>query len=172
MPIRYKRVPLFPLYRVGTDGSVWRLMDKKTWVKLRGSTIGSKSPHKAVTLYNHVGRVTKYVHRLVLEAFVGPCPPGMEGIHYPDQDYRNNELSNLQWGTRALNVKHREEIGKNNTGSANGNAKLTEEDVVFCLRAFARGVSVTALSRFFDVSRWSIGEVKRRQAWKHVKVPE
>ena len=28
----------------------------------------------------------KYIHRLVLEAFVGPCPEGMEARHFPDSD--------------------------------------------------------------------------------------
>ncbi len=43
-----------------------------------------------------------YVHRLVLEAFVGPCPPGMEGCHWNDVP-DDNRLSNLRWGTRKEN---------------------------------------------------------------------
>lgn len=44
------------------------------------------------------------VHRLVLSAFVGPCPKGCEGLH--DDDKRtNNRLSNLRWGTRAENIE-------------------------------------------------------------------
>jgi hypothetical protein len=44
------------------------------------------------------GATTKQalVHRLVLEAFVGPCPAGMEAKHR-DGDYTNNTLSNLLW---------------------------------------------------------------------------
>lgn len=44
------------------------------------------------------------VHRLVMEAFVGPCPPGREVLHrngIPD----DNRLSNLQYGTRSQNLK-------------------------------------------------------------------
>lgn len=39
------------------------------------------------------------VHMLVLEAFVGPRPTGMECRHFPDRDRTNNRLGNLQWGT-------------------------------------------------------------------------
>lgn len=46
------------------------------------------------------------VHRLVLTAFVGPCPPGMEACH-GDADRRNNHLSNLRWDTKSANCKER-----------------------------------------------------------------
>jgi hypothetical protein len=43
------------------------------------------------------------VHTLVLEAFVGPAPDGMECCH--ENDIRNdNRLVNLRWGTRKSNV--------------------------------------------------------------------
>jgi hypothetical protein len=45
---------------------------------------------------------TVYVHRLVLEAFVGPCPPGMEACH--NNGIRDdNRLENLRWDTRVNN---------------------------------------------------------------------
>lgn len=43
-----------------------------------------------------------HVHRAVLTAFVGPCPPGMECRHL-DGNAANNHLSNLVWGTPAEN---------------------------------------------------------------------
>ena len=44
-----------------------------------------------------------FVHRLVLTAFVGPAPDGMETRH-GDGDPTNNALSNLSWGTHAANI--------------------------------------------------------------------
>lgn len=43
-----------------------------------------------------------YVHRLVMEAFVGPAPDGHECCHR-DGDAGNNSLSNLRWGTPSSN---------------------------------------------------------------------
>jgi hypothetical protein len=43
------------------------------------------------------------VHRLVLEAFVGQCPPGMECCHN-DGDSSNNRVNNLRWDTRSSNT--------------------------------------------------------------------
>jgi hypothetical protein len=45
---------------------------------------------------------TTQVHRLVLAAFVGPCPDGMECRHL-DGNPANNRIENLCWGTRAEN---------------------------------------------------------------------
>ena len=45
---------------------------------------------------------TRPVHLLVLEAFVGPRPPGMECCHW-DNDRSNNQLFNLRWDTKAAN---------------------------------------------------------------------
>lgn len=46
----------------------------------------------------------KYIHRLVLEAFVAPCPDGMEACHN-DGDRTNNHISNLRWDTRLGNCQ-------------------------------------------------------------------
>jgi hypothetical protein len=43
------------------------------------------------------------IHRLVLEAFVGPCPPGLECCHN-DGDRSNAALANLRWDTRSSNT--------------------------------------------------------------------
>lgn len=44
------------------------------------------------------------LHRLVLEAFAGPFPAGMEGCH-SDGNPLNNAASNLRWDTRSANQK-------------------------------------------------------------------
>ena len=41
---------------------------------------------------------TFYVHRLVLETFVGECPEGMECDHI-DRNRSNNRIENLRWIT-------------------------------------------------------------------------
>lgn len=56
------------------------------------------------------GKITHTnIHRLVLEAFTGPCPDGMEACHN-DGNPTNNTIENLRWGTRSENrqdaVKH------------------------------------------------------------------
>ena len=56
--------------------------------------------YQMVDLGRHNHRL---VHRLVLEAFVGPCPPGLECRH-GDGNKANCDLSNLSWDTRSVNA--------------------------------------------------------------------
>lgn len=66
----------------------------------------NKGGHILVNIkYGEKWRV-RYVHRLVLEAFIGPCPKGMETLHHDDVK-SNNRLDNLRWGTRKENVADR-----------------------------------------------------------------
>jgi hypothetical protein len=56
-----------------------------------------------VTLHKDGVQTVVHVHRLVMNAFVGPLPAGMETRHL-DGDYTNNHWpSNLVYGTRAEN---------------------------------------------------------------------
>lgn len=57
-------------------------------------------------------RVVRRVHVLVLEAFVGPRPPGLEGCHW-DDDKDNNHLENLRWDTRSANMQDMLRNGNN-----------------------------------------------------------
>ena len=58
--------------------------------------------HMSIRIVNEDGPKTHLVHRLILGAFVGPCPDGMEACHW-DDDPANNLLSNLRWDTRSAN---------------------------------------------------------------------
>lgn len=60
-----------------------------------------------VALAGPAGRRRQRVHVLVLEAFVGPRPEGMDGRH-ADGNYTDNRLSNLLWDTPQNNNRKRD----------------------------------------------------------------
>jgi hypothetical protein len=98
--VRYNLIEGHPDYRVGDDGSVWSRKSGE-WKPLKPHP--QKRGHCAVDLGR---RSTRYVHHLVLEAFVGLCPEGQECRHL-DGNPGNNRLGNLAWGTRLENMADR-----------------------------------------------------------------
>lgn len=83
--------------RIGSGGPGTRVMNGR----IRKQSIGIKNGYYYVALSATDKRL---VHRLVLEAFVGPCPDGMECCHN-DNNRLNNLVSNLRWDTRYNNVQ-------------------------------------------------------------------
>lgn len=63
----------------------------------------SKQGYLKVTLHKDGTPKQRSVHRLVLEAFVGPRPTGMVCRHL-NGDHLDNRVENLAWGTQAENI--------------------------------------------------------------------
>lgn len=84
-------------------------------IKSRGKplkTYVTKTGRIRVGLYVGGTRKQVYVHRLVAEAFIGPCPQGMECCHN-DGNPKNNHVENLRWDTKSSNQRDKEKHGTN-----------------------------------------------------------
>lgn len=92
------------------------------------------------------------VHRLVLEAFRGPCPPGMETRHL-DGCPRNNTLDNLVWGTHSENecdkFRHGTRIPSQRARPPAGlrTPRRDPVDVAQCVELYALGLSSLEIAR-------------------------
>lgn len=118
-----------------------------------------------VELSRDATRRAFFVHRLVLEAFVGLRPEGLECCH-EDGDRANNRLGNLRWDTHASNMADMRRHGTDPRGERHGMAKLTEHDVREIRRRYAvGGVSQASLGREFGVTQRSVSYVVRRVTW-------
>ena len=86
-------------------GRVWNLRTNK---EQRHVTNGKKdNPHKKVKFRIGGGKhLRDYVHRLVAENFIGPCPEDGMIVNHKDGDPFNNHVSNLEWATVSENNKH------------------------------------------------------------------
>jgi hypothetical protein len=103
------------------------------------------------------------VSTLVLKTFRGPRPPGQECRHFPDRDVTNNNLNNLQWGTKRQNEADKivHETKHNfHKGEKNPRCKLTNEQVL-AIRDDTRSDSV--LGKLYNVHRNTIHRIKSRQ---------
>lgn len=107
--------------------------DRTRRVLSRVLSPGRRGPGKVpyVILSGDGRRQSRSVHTLVLEAFVGVCPPGHEACHW-DDNTTNNHLSNLRWDTHSANMqdcvrngRHQGAIpGRKSSGSGRGNANV------------------------------------------------
>lgn len=173
--VTYKDIPGFPGYRVGDDGSVWscwrrvKFAGKRAlsdeWFRMKPKS--HKSGHLLVSLSPNRRHV--FVHHLILEAFVGPCPDGMEGCHFPDRDPTNNRLDNLRWDTKKANHADAIAHGTKGSGDNSGRSKLTSEQVRTMRAEYAAGgVSHDGLARKYGVSPGNIGFILSRKTWASV----
>jgi hypothetical protein len=103
----------------------------------------------------------------MLEAFVGPCPPGEEGLH-GDGDMFNNTISNLRWGTRRENVHDSMKHGTLPVGERAAASKRTEREVLDIRSAHESGASMSALARQYGMALASIQAIVKGRSWKHV----
>lgn len=113
-----------------------------------------------VFLYKNGKRSVRLVHRLVLQAFVGECPVGME-VRHLNSVRTDNRLCNLAYGTHSDNVIDTIKLGRN------GNQKLNPELVVTIRKRLDDGELVKDLASEYNVSTRAISKVKNRisYAW-------
>jgi len=167
--VEYREVHGFPGYRVGNDGTVWSCRNNrwgigKTWKPLKPWAI--PQGHLYVTLYSWHGKrvVVRYVHRLVLESFIGPCPDGIEACHYPDRTPSNCRVGNLRWDTHLSNMHDSVLHGRTQRGSRHVLSRLTE-DSVRAIRQLLGTMSMTELGARYGVSRGAIAHIRRGSTW-------
>jgi hypothetical protein len=93
-----------------------------------------------VPLCRGSNRTMTQVHRLVLEAFRGPCPPGMEACH-GNGDRGDPRLSNLRWDTHRANMADQCAHGTRMLGERHPLARLTDQEVAEIRARYAEGLS-------------------------------
>lgn len=64
------------------------------------------SGYIGVSLYRGKKGGPKHVHRLVAEAFLGPCPADKHQVNHKDGNKQNPRATNLEWVTRTENSLH------------------------------------------------------------------
>jgi len=164
------------IYEVSDQGRV-RSLDRVVWEQRRAGSrftnrkgrilryVSGPYGHRTVEL-NRNGARRCGIHRLMLLAFVGPCPAGMVCRHI-DGDPVNNSLANLRWGTHQENADDCIQHGRRPRGSGHPNARLSAADVMD-IRTRIPHTSSTALAAEYGVARSTIKDVASGRSWAHL----
>jgi hypothetical protein len=174
--VEYREIADFPGYRVGSDGSVWyawitcragrKLTDR--WKQMKPGT-----HHKGYLYVNLTppagGKYKTFrVHRLVLAAFVGPCPDGMECRHL-NGIKADCRLENLAWGTQEENRSDNSRLNAYQCGETHHYSKLTEKSVRRIRERHAKGgIFLRELAEQFGITLGAVHAIVHRHSWKHV----
>jgi hypothetical protein len=105
----------------------------------------------------------RLVHRLVAEAFLGPCPEGQE-VNHRNGFKVDNRPVNLEYVTRSANLLHRASGGVGR-GVDNASARLTEQTVHAIRRRHAAGEGYKRLAAAYGVTWGTVRAVVKRRTW-------
>lgn len=164
-------------YEVSDQGRI-RSVERRVQMRVNGAgatklvksrvlvTKIAKDGYVRLSLKDASGKMRlRYMHRLVLESFVGLCPLGMEACH-ADGDRSNNHLSNLRWDTRVSNHADKIKHGTTAVGERNkGGGKLTKAQALEIRRRLSDGEVGTSLAKEFGVSNTMITKIRHNELW-------
>ena len=131
---------------------------------VKGQVMSSKpanNGYPAVMLSRQGGKKLCTVHRLVMLAFIGPCPGNQEVAH-ADGNRLNPCLENLRYATRKENVADAVAHGTAPHGYKNKGAKLTPAQVA-AIRSDTR--SLAKIASEYGISRTSVSNVKNHKTY-------
>jgi hypothetical protein len=169
----FKTVENFLHYRVLRDGRVqsryvrsgsgWDISDQWSDLKPSRTSLG----YYCVVLHRDGRRFWRLVHQLVLEAFVGPRPPGFVACH-KDGDRGNNSVGNLRWDTQKSNLGDRVASGTDPVGERNPASKLKESDVLEIRRLFSQGIPKLRIAKMKKISAKTVRMIINGRLGSHV----
>jgi hypothetical protein len=156
--------PEHPGYLVSATGKVISFL-KTSPRLLKPIKMGE---YRGLQLQSTAGLRKKYMHRLVLESFVGPAPDDHQAAHL-DGDRRNNALDNLQWVTPVENAAHKVAHGTTSEGERNSMAKL-DDAAVLAMRQLREdtGLAYGKIGKQFGVTTMTAYRAITGQAWRNV----
>lgn len=143
--------------------------------RIRGRILRGCSASNQNRPYFHLWKDGKlhafYLSRLVLSAFVGACPEGMEACHN-NGNVLDSQLDNLRWDTPISNAADRIRHGKQVRikGERHGKAKLKEQDVrdIFEMRRDGALLEQIANNKCVDASY--VAQILKRRYWAHLEL--
>lgn len=125
--------------------------------------LGSRG-YLVVNLTRSGKRRQLFLHKVILEAFLGERPEGMESCHN-NGNRQDARLENLRWDTRSGNHKDKRKHGTWQVGEKANNVKLTNE-IVIAIRS--KGLTARQAVEQYGLSKSNAKHIVRGDTWRHL----
>ncbi len=163
----WKPIVGFPGYEVSNRGRVGSFKKREGASWIITNTLQLILSHTLISGYRavhpcHEGTPsTRRIGGLVLEAFVGPRPKGMEVCHM-DCNKQNDYLDNLRWDTHTANLAD---------GYGSTTTRLTKQGAKQVRSLAAKGSSDEQLAKQFSVSKKTIARCRTGRSYAYAEGP-
>lgn len=154
------------LYEVSSAGRIRRIL--KTMAPQELSQIKHCRGYLTVSLSSNGVARHHLVHRIVLEAFIGPADEDQESLHR-NGNKTDNRLANLRWGTRADNMEDAARHGTAGTWMKR-NATLSSAQATEIRQRRARGEKLDQISAAVGSNRKQVCAIALGHRYKEAKV--
>lgn len=162
--------PGYQVSNLGRVRSFWKRTGTPPWalwdtpqriLRAWGETRKSGGCYLFVNL--GTGKTAVRIHKLVADAFLGPCPNGMEICHN-DGDSTNNRANNLRYDTRRGNMM-------DVPPSKRGCAKIDRSNVIIIRKRILKGETAQEVSVDYPVSASTISKIARGITYSDIEGP-
>jgi hypothetical protein len=168
--VEWRPIPDWPDYEVSAWGDIRRITPSRS--ARAGAVLAPffrSNGYAQVILYSNGAGRRFLVHRLVALAFHGRRPSPSHEVAHLSGTRSNNHYQNLRWVTHRENEAHKDQHGTRLRGSAVGNARLNESDVVRIKSALTAGRRQSEIAREFHVSQSTVYLIANGKTWRHVQ---
>lgn len=104
-----------------------------------------------------------FVHRLVMEVFVGDCPP-YKTVDHINRIRSDNSLKNLRYATKSEQDENRDLSGISGENSKFSKLKLT--DVIKIREMIADDIKIKDIAKKYRVGVSTISNISKGKSWK------
>lgn len=148
----WKKIKGFEEYEVSSLGTV---KNARTGKIIKSRT--TKTGYKLVDLHKNCHVSTKYIHRLVDEAFI-QNQNNLPQVNHKDENKENNCVENLEWCTASYNLSYNDrakKVGLHHRENSPTNKKIR------CIETGEVFISISEASRKTNINRVAISSAIR-----------
>jgi hypothetical protein len=166
-------------YEISNYGRIRRFDKKKNdWKIQKPANVNGYAYFSFRTKEDSDGknRITKSLHRIVAENFIGPAKGDCDNVIHLDFDKWNNHVSNLKWVVRKEMFEHsrkspRTALAIERRKGEITNSKLTATDVMRLKKKLKRGKNpLYKIAKEFGITHTQLNRIRRGENWSHIKI--